>query len=94
MAGKIKGEKKGEMLVVGSGKMARDLGLFFLEKGYGVTWLSSDADRLSDLEQVIEKKKRQRERILGEEAGSGHFRFGEIGDTRGISPDIVLETGP
>ncbi len=37
-------------LILGSGKMARNIGLFFMRKGNSVNWVSGDANRLADIE--------------------------------------------
>jgi len=44
--------------IVGSGKMAKDIGMFFLKKGNAITWISRQEELLIDLQATIDKSVR------------------------------------
>jgi 3-hydroxyacyl-CoA dehydrogenase len=45
-----------KVIIAGSGKMARDVGMFFLGRGHDVAWLSRDAARLDSLAAWVRKR--------------------------------------
>jgi 3-hydroxyacyl-CoA dehydrogenase len=46
------------ILVAGSGKIARDTGMFFLKKGHAVSWVSAHEARLMELQAWVDKSVR------------------------------------
>jgi 3-hydroxyacyl-CoA dehydrogenase len=42
-------------LIAGSGKIARDTGMYFLKKGHAVSWVSANEARLMDLQSWVDK---------------------------------------
>lgn len=46
------------ILIAGSGKIARDTGMFFLKKGHAVSWVSANEARLVDLQAWADKSVR------------------------------------
>ncbi len=89
----MSGGVRGNAHVIGTGKMARDLGLFLWSKGYAVTWLSRDPDRLGDLERYVSKKTRRLAALLDGEIGPATCRFALLDANDLPIADIVLESG-
>ena len=46
------------ILIAGSGKIARDTGMFFLKKGHAVSWVSAHEARLMELQAWVDKSVR------------------------------------
>jgi 3-hydroxyacyl-CoA dehydrogenase len=46
------------ILIAGSGKIARDTGMFFLKKGHAVSWVSANESRLMELQAWVDKSVR------------------------------------
>lgn len=46
---------KSPLLIAGSGKMAYDIGLYFLSRGYSVCWVSNDTGRLAAIETRVRR---------------------------------------
>jgi 3-hydroxyacyl-CoA dehydrogenase len=66
------------IVVAGSGKMARDVGMYFLGRGLPVTWLSRSRERLDDLVRWVRRQLRHREGA----AEPGFFVVGDPGVPR------------
>jgi 3-hydroxyacyl-CoA dehydrogenase len=83
---------KKDVLILGSGKMARNIGLFLHGRGCGVTWLSRDASRLESIEKHVGKALRRLSTFLpgGMEAPAARFLPYAHPDIP--RPDIVIET--
>jgi len=45
--------------ILGSGKMARDIGLYFLQRGHQVLWFAGSAESLSHVENFVQKQVRR-----------------------------------
>jgi 3-hydroxybutyryl-CoA dehydrogenase len=75
-----------QLLVAGSGKTGRDIGLHFLAAGWGVTWLSRDPGRLAELSRRIGRKVGR----PGLPAPAAAFRL--VGEPGGPDPDLFVET--
>lgn len=76
----------GHLLVAGSGKTGRDIGLHFLTAGWRVTWLSRDPDRLAQLSRRVGRKVVR----AGQPAPAVAFRL--VGDPGAPEPDLFVET--
>ena len=79
---------KGRILIVGSGKMARNVGLFLAGRGYATSWVSRDAARLGALESWARKRLR-RFTPLG--SGPEAATFHRAGDSGLPAADVVIE---
>jgi len=79
------------IVVAGSGKMARDLGLFFLGRGHSVSWLSRDEVRLETLERWIRKRVR-RLASLFPDWKPGEPAFFVVGDPEVPAADVFIES--
>lgn len=88
-------EKKPQILIAGSGKMARDVGSFFLGRGHQVAWLSRDAGRLAKLERWVHKRIRRieslREDLGGELGPTGEPSFFELGSSKIPRAEVFIE---
>lgn len=83
---------KERVLILGSGKMARNLGLYFLEKRFLVIWLSRSKERLGQLERFMGKAIRRRSRLSPDDAQDISARFSLYDENNIQSADIVIET--
>jgi len=79
-----------EAFILGSGKMARDIGLFLIEKNIGVTFFSRDEKRLKNLESYILKKLF----LFNDDTSKFSVRFTTYDNISPSlqSPEIVIET--
>ncbi|MEN8190101.1 MAG: 3-hydroxyacyl-CoA dehydrogenase NAD-binding domain-containing protein, partial [Thermodesulfobacteriota bacterium] len=59
------------ILVLGSGKMAENIGFFFLAKGLSVSWASPSKERLERLAKKAERLRRRFQRVDGTEKPGG-----------------------
>jgi 3-hydroxyacyl-CoA dehydrogenase len=82
-----------EVFVIGTGKTARDIGLFLCSRGYAVTWLSRDEARLSEVEAFVSKKIRRLASVGGDDSTQGSFWFALFGSHDLPRPDMVIESG-
>jgi 3-hydroxyacyl-CoA dehydrogenase len=73
-----------QIVIAGSGKMARDVGMFFIGRGHPVAWLSRSADRLADLERWVRRQLRH----LAAPAEPVFFVVGDAGVPRA---DVFIE---
>jgi 3-hydroxyacyl-CoA dehydrogenase len=87
----VSGTLKKNLLVLGSGKMARNIGSFFLQKGYAVTWLVSGKGRASDLEKHLGKLVRRLVRVHGVDKADYQARCGVLGDVQIEKPNLIIE---
>ena len=85
---------KRHLLVAGTGRMGLDSGLFFLRRGWRVTWLSGDPGRRDEFARRIAREQRRLE-----DADPGAARAGaaqvllldDPGDLAETEPDLFLE---
>ena len=85
---------KRHLLVAGTGRMGLDSGLFFLRRGWRVTWLSGDPGRRDEFARRIARELRRLE-----DADPGAARAGaaqvllldDPGDLAETGPDLFLE---
>ena len=77
--------------MAGSGKMAENLGFFFLQKGYPVHWLSHSPARLLPLKTKIEQTKKRMQRFFPEKSRSFSASVSTY-DAPIPQPDIIIET--
>lgn len=75
-----------EVAVIGSGKTARDIGLLFLARGHGVTWIASPA-YADDLRAFVHRKIRQ-----GGDDLQQAVRIALRGEPLLAPPDVVIES--
>lgn len=82
------------LLVAGSGKTGRDCGLYFLARGWRVTWLSRDRERRERLARRIERELRRLEQIdpgQGCAGAAAVFLLDPAIDLCALKPDLFLE---
>ena len=77
-----------KILILGSGKMARDLGLAFLRKGARVTWISRSADRLEALQTFVLKRIRRFKKLEPDLPYTAAFSLPE--GPLAAPPDLVI----
>lgn len=79
-------------MILGTGKLAKNIGLFFLKKKYPVCWASRDHAYLSTLKKSVT---REMKRLQGDNALSENeapLAFYPLPDKNMPQPDIVIET--
>lgn len=85
---------KKHLLVAGTGRIGLDSGLYFLRRGWRVTWLSGTPERRDDVGRRIARELR---RLADADpgaasAGDAHVRLlGDPGDHGESAPDLFLE---
>ena len=83
---------KKSILILGSGKMARNIGASFLKKNYPVYWVSENRDSLLLLQKHITKEVKRLHKILPH-LSDYCFNFYDYSETGQIPPvDIILES--
>ena len=85
---------KRHLLVAGTGRMGLDSGLFFLRRGWRVTWLSGDPGRRDEFARRIARELRRLEDADpgADRAGAAQVRLlDDAGDLGGTGPDLFLE---
>lgn len=82
-----------EIWVIGSGKMALDIGLFLWSRGYEVTWRSNRPEALAAIEDRVARKTRRLIAMSGSDETPRPCRFAPLDRAAARPPDIVLETG-
>ncbi len=80
------------LLILGSGKMAQNIGEYFLQRGCHVWWMSTDDERLSKLKKRISKIQKRMARLSDGSQPLPAVRFLRYGDPLTQPPDIVLES--
>lgn len=80
---------KRHLIVAGTGKMGLDSGLFFLRRGWRVTWLSGDRDRREEFARRIARERRRLE-----DSGPGNERAGAAQVLLLDEPGGLGEAGP
>jgi len=82
---------KKKICIAGSGKMAINIGLFFLKKEYPVHWLSHSPDQLARLDKTVTKTKKRIKRFFPEQFHS--FNASTSLYSSDIQPaDIIIES--
>lgn len=85
---------KRHILVAGTGRMGLDSGLYFLRRGWRVTWLSSDPGRRDEIARRIARELRRLADAEPGAAGAGAAQvrlLDDPGDLGEVEPDIFLE---
>jgi 3-hydroxyacyl-CoA dehydrogenase len=77
--------------IAGSGKVARDAGMYFLKRGHAVRWVSASDDRLADLREWVDKQVRRLAKHSGGTVPDMGFSFKHYGDPGNGLFDIVFE---
>jgi len=80
-----------QLVIAGSGKMAVNIGLFFLQKGYPVHWFSHSGEQLQILEKKTAKTAKRLQRLFPEQSGSFQASFSNY-ETQIKQPQIVIES--
>lgn len=80
-----------KILIVGTGKMAEDIGLFFIGKGADVLFVTSSDERVNGFNLLIEKRYNRIKRIKGDDFVSNYLvkKVNEIDDDEF---DFVIES--
>ena len=78
--------------VLGTGKMAKDIGLFLWTKGFAVTWVSREQRYLDDLRRLVTKQRHKWRAITDPQTLQEEVAFARIGDEAMSRPEIILET--
>jgi len=78
-------------MILGSGKMARNVGAFFLGKGHSVAWLSRDEQRLAALAKQMGRTVRRIARGQGVAPDEVPATFHTYEDDGVAPPDIIIE---
>lgn len=84
-----------QLWVLGSGKMGRDIGTYFLARGWSVRWVSRAADRLAPLERQVSRTVRRLARLPSSPRPLGAFGFHTADglDRHELpAPALVIET--
>jgi len=85
---------KHHLLVAGTGKMGLDSGLFFLRRGWRVTWLTGDPGRRDEFAHRIARELRRLEDAGPGAAGADVAQvrlLDDLGDLGETAPDLFLE---
>ncbi len=85
---------KRHLVVAGTGKIGRDCGLYFLRRGWRVTWLSGDPGRRDEVARRIEREVRRLEEAGPGDAGAGEAQvrlLDDAGDFGTTDPVLFLE---
>jgi len=83
---------RGTVLVLGSGKMARDVGGFLMERGHRrLSWISRDGERLAALQRQISRRRRRLARTDPDLEAELNVTFHLPGDPALPAPDAVVE---
>jgi 3-hydroxybutyryl-CoA dehydrogenase len=82
-----------QLLVAGTGRMGLDAGLFFLRRGWRVTWLCGDPARREEFARRIDRESRRIADAPGDDAADAArvLLFDEAGDLGGSAPELFLE---
>jgi 3-hydroxyacyl-CoA dehydrogenase len=83
---------KPSLLIAGSGRMARNIGLYFFERGYPVFWVSHSAEQLARLEKETTRRSKRIARLFPGQEKSLSARFSTYSTLPCFTPDIILET--
>lgn len=79
------------ILIAGSGKIARDTGMFFLKKGHAVSWVSANEARLMELQAWVDKSVRMFMKYSGgalRQVSASFFLYDEL---EGDRFDVIIE---
>jgi 3-hydroxyacyl-CoA dehydrogenase len=80
------------ILVAGSGRMGRDLGLWLLRLGHHIHWISRQPSRLEALRQHVDRVRRRWQREGAAGSAVGEVTFGTPDDLAALpAPDLLLE---
>jgi 3-hydroxyacyl-CoA dehydrogenase len=80
------------ILIAGSGKMACNIGEYFLEKGHSVHWITGSIEQQVLIRQRIAKARRRVEKFFPNQNGKLHGDCHLLTDTNIPVPDIVIES--
>ncbi len=80
------------ILVAGTGKTGLDIGLLLLEKGFDVTWYSSDVNNLESVRRRVKKTITRIIKHLSESYTPGNANFIKTCSEIVSPPDLILET--
>ncbi len=83
---------KPAILILGSGKMARNIGLFFLKSSHSVTWLSEKKEYLADLDRFLKKAVKRIKRYNPESSHKLDYSLHSYDETRLPSAGIIIES--
>lgn len=81
-----------EILILGTGKMARNIGLFFLRNGCRVSWTSRDSARIESFASRIQKDIRRLTLILDKTINDFSSHICEISKIPKLKYDLILES--
>jgi len=83
---------KERICIAGSGKMAVNIGLYFLQKEHPVHWLSHSSGQVDAVSKILKKTRKRLEKFLPDQCKT--FEAGvSLYGTDIPQPDIILESG-
>lgn len=80
------------ILILGTGKMARNIGLFFLRHGCAVSWISRDTSRAESFRNQLVKDVRRLAQILDKQPDDFYLHVDEISNIPQKKYDLILES--
>ena len=81
-----------KVLIVGSGKMAWNIGHFFLEKGLSVHWLTSSPEQRAEFLQRLTRARRRMARFFPERLGQFDADCHLLASDGIPLPDVIIES--
>ncbi|MEJ2544235.1 MAG: 3-hydroxyacyl-CoA dehydrogenase NAD-binding domain-containing protein, partial [Calditrichaceae bacterium] len=81
-----------DILILGTGKMARNIGLFFLRQDCAVSWVSRDSGRVESFHKQLVKDIRRLALILDKKADDFNPHVAEISSITQKKYDLILES--
>jgi 3-hydroxyacyl-CoA dehydrogenase len=82
----------GSILIAGSGKMAWNIGDFFLEKDFSVHWVTSSPEMKTELLKRIAKARRRRDRYTPDQLGKFDADCHLLDERNIPHPDVIIES--
>ncbi len=83
---------KPAILILGSGKMARNIGLFFLKNSHPVAWLSEKKNYLVEVDRFLIKEIKRIKRYNPESSQKPDYSLHSYNEVRLPSAEIIIES--
>jgi 3-hydroxybutyryl-CoA dehydrogenase len=81
-----------EILILGTGKMARNIGLFFLRNDCNICWISRDTERAESFASKIKKNVKRLSLVLDKSENSFYIHVCDITKIPRKKYDLILES--